>query len=79
MLEHILQTAIAAVHLDPLSPSLISLCEVPFFNRGDENVKGCFLIGEITDYFQMYGARMFSKVDIPIKFGALVSIVLLLS
>lgn len=78
MLEHILQTAIVTDHLDLLLPSLISLCEVPFLKR-DENVKGCFLTGEIMDYFQMYGARMFSKVDVPIKFGALVSLVLLLS
>lgn len=78
MSEHILQTAIAAGHLDLLSPSLISLCEVPFSKR-DANVKGCFLIGEITDYFQMYAASMFSVVDVPIKFGALFPLVLLLS
>ena len=76
--EHILQTAIAADHLDLLSLSLVSLCEVPCLER-DANVKGCFLVGKITDYFQMYGAKMISEVDITIKFGALFSLMLLFS
>lgn len=47
VLEHILQNAIAAGHLDLLSPSLISLCEEPFSSR-DANVTGYDLIGDVT-------------------------------
>ena len=41
LLEHNLQTAIAAGHLDLLLPSRISLCEEPFFNR-EANIKIVF-------------------------------------
>ena len=58
ILEHILQNAIAADHLDLLSPSLISLCEEPFLSR-DANVTGGYLIRNVKDGFQMWAAGMF--------------------
>ena len=78
VLEHILQNAIAAVHLDLLSPSRISLCEEPFLSR-NANITGCYLIGDVTGCSHMWAARIFSEFDAKIKFGTLFSLIVLLS
>ena len=78
VLEHILQNAIAAVHLDLLSPSRISLCEEPFSSR-NANITGCYFVGDVTGCSQMWTTRLFREFDAKIKFGTLFSLIVLLS
>ena len=53
VLERILQNAIAAGHLDLLSPSLISLCEEPFLRS--VNLTGYYLIDDFHGLFSNVG------------------------
>ena len=78
VLERILQNAIAGGHLDLLSPSLISLCEEPFLSRG-VNLTDYYLIDDFTRCSHMWAERIFRDFDAKLKFGALFSLIVLLS